>query len=91
MAHQLGGNLEMASDWAHRAVQHNPNFLPGWVVLASSAASIGRDAEAKAAAETLLGLDPQFSISRLIRRFPRLAMRDKFEPLLRRASPRWCS
>ena len=87
LAHQLDGNLEMASDWAHRAVQHNPNYLPGWVVLASSAASIGRDAEAKAAVETLLGLDPQFSISRLIRRYP-VAMRDKFEPYyegLRRA------
>ena len=87
LAHQVGGNLEMASDWAHRAVQHNPNYLPGWAVLASSAASIGRDAEAKAAAETLLGLDPQFSISRLIRRYP-IAMRDKFEPYyegLRRA------
>jgi TolB-like protein len=78
LAHQLGGNLEMASDWAHRAVQHNPNYLPGWVVLTSNAASIGRDAEAKAAAQTLLGLDPQFSISRLIRRYP-IAMRDKFE------------
>ena len=68
----------MASDWAHRAVQHNPNYLPGWTALASSAALLGRDAEAKAAAETLLGLDPQFSISRLIRRYP-IAMRDKFE------------
>ena len=87
LAHQVGGNLEMARDWAHRAVQHNPNYLPGWTALASSAASIGRDAEAKAAAEALLGLDPQFSISRLVRRFP-VAMRDKFEPYyegLRRA------
>ena len=87
LAHQLDGNLEMASDWAHRAVQHNPNYLPGWVVLASSAASLGRDAEAKAATQTLLGLDPKFSISRLIRRYP-VAMRDKFEPYyegLRRA------
>jgi hypothetical protein len=67
----------MASDWAHRAVQHNPNYLPGWSVLASSEASVGRDAEAKAAAETLLRLDPRFSISRHIRRYP-VAMR-KFE------------
>jgi TolB-like protein len=88
MAHQVSGNLEMAHAWAHRAVQHNPNFLPGWVALASSAALLGKVAEAKAAAEALLGLDPQFSISRLIRRFPRLGMREKSEPFyegLRRA------
>jgi TolB-like protein len=71
-AHQVGGNLEMAHQWARRAVQHNPNYLPGWTALASSAALIGRDAEAKAAAKALLGLDPQFSISRLVHRFPRL-------------------
>lgn len=68
----------MACEWAYRAVQHNPNYLPGWSVLASSAASVGRDAEAKAAAETLLRLDPRFSISRLVRRYP-VAIRDKFE------------
>ena len=78
LAHYLGGNLEMACDWANRAVQHNPNYLPGWVVLASSAASMGRDAEAKAAAQTLLKLDPQLSVSRLVRRYP-VAIRDKFE------------
>ncbi|MBR1147497.1 winged helix-turn-helix domain-containing protein [Bradyrhizobium sp. AUGA SZCCT0431] len=77
LVHQVGGNLELARDWAHRAVQHNPNFLPGWTALASSAALMGRDAEAKAAAETLLGLDPQFSISLLVRRFP--VVSDKFE------------
>ena len=87
LAHQVGGNLEMAHDWAHRAVQHNPNYLPGWVALASSAALIGRDAEAKAAAKALLGLDPQFSISRLIRRFPRRHAR-QVRAVLRRASPR---
>ena len=78
MAHQVSGNLEVAHAWAHRAVQHNPNYLPGWAALASSASWRGRDAEARAAAETLLGLDPQFSISRHVRRFP-LVMREKFE------------
>jgi TolB-like protein len=87
LAHQVDGNLEMARHWAHRAVQHNPNYLPGWTVLASSAALMGRDAEAKVAAQTLLGLDPQYSIRRHIRRFP-VSIRDKFEPYyegLRRA------
>src|SRR6185436_4158391 len=87
-AHQISGNPEKASDWARRAVQHNPNYLPGWTALASSAALLGRDAEAKAAAEALLGLDPLFSISRLVRRFPRLGNPEKSEPFyegLRRA------
>jgi TolB-like protein len=78
VAHQVDGNLEMASDWAHRAVQHNPNYLPGWAALASSAVWRGRDAEARTAAETLLRLDPQFSISGHVRRFP-LTAREKFE------------
>jgi tetratricopeptide (TPR) repeat protein len=77
LVHQVGGNFEMARDWARRAVQHNPNFLPGWTALASSAALMGRDAEAKAAVEALLKLDPQFSISLLVRRFP--VVSDKFE------------
>lgn len=87
LAHQVGGNLDMAYDWARRAVQHNPNYLPGWYVLASSAASLGRNEEAKSAVERLLRLDPQFSIGGLIRRHP-IAVLDKFETVfegLRRA------
>jgi TolB-like protein len=78
LAHHRGGNLDMACDWASRAVQHNPNYLPGWTVLASSTALMGKDAEAKAAVEALLKLDPRFSIGKLVRRYP-VAVRDRFE------------
>ena len=78
LAHHRGGNLEMACDWANRAVQHNPNYLPGWTALASSTALMNRDAEAKAAVEAMLKLDPHFSISRLVRRDP-VSVRDRFE------------
>jgi tetratricopeptide (TPR) repeat protein len=77
LAHHRCGDLELACDWASRAVRHNPNYLPGWSVLASSTALTGRDAEAKAAVEALNKLDPQFSISRLNRRYP-AAVRDRF-------------
>jgi hypothetical protein len=72
LAHHRGGNLEMACDWFNRAVQHN--YLPGWTVLAS----MSSDAEAKAAVEAMLKLDPHFSISRLVRRDP-VSVRDRFE------------
>ena len=45
---------ETAYDWARRSVQHNPNYLPGWISLASSAAMTGREVEARMAAKHVL-------------------------------------
>ena len=73
---------QAAGDWARRAVQHNPNYVPGWYTLASSAASLGKDVEAQAAAKHLLLLDPAFSVARYARRFP-MSSPEKFEPVLK--------
>ena len=66
----LAGKTELARDWALRGVQHNPNYSPGWYVLAGSAAALGHKAEAKEAVERLLALDPRFSISSYVQRYP---------------------
>ena len=63
-AYHLDGNPETACDWARRSVQHNPNYLPGWIALASSAAMTGREVEARMAAEHVLALEPAYTIQR---------------------------
>jgi adenylate cyclase len=81
LAHHVDGELNAAAEWARRAVQHNPNYLPGWYSLASSAASLSKDIEAHTAVEHVLLLDPMFSVARFALRFP-ISSREKFEPVL---------
>ena len=79
----LAGKAESARDWALRGVQHNPNYSSGWYVLAGSAAVLGHEAEAQNAARRLLALDPTFSISNYVRRYPARGP-DLLQPLLQR-------
>ena len=62
VAYIVDGDAATAYDWAQRAVQLSRNYLPGWTALAASAAVIGRDTEARTAAEHVLVLNPTFSI-----------------------------
>ena len=80
IAHQVDGNPEVAYDWARRAVQHNPNYLPGWITLASSAAMTGRETEARMAAKHVLELEPAYTIRRGAKRLPTSAP-EKFAPI----------
>jgi hypothetical protein len=72
-AHHVDGDPVTPCDWARRSVQHNPNYLPGWIELASSAASTGRDAEARMAAEHVLALNPEYTLGRASRVYPNAA------------------
>lgn len=81
LAHHVDGDAVAACDWARSAVQHNPNYLPGWYALAAAAGSAGQDLEARGAVERLLTLDPGFSIGKLARRYP-ISAPEKFEPIL---------
>ena len=76
----MDGNPETACDWARRSVQHNPNYLPGWTSLASSAARTGREGEARMAAEHVLALEPAWTIQRAAQRYPNNAP-EKSAPL----------
>ena len=69
-AYHLDGNPETAYDWARRSVQHNPNYLPGWITLASSAAMTDREVEARMAAKHVLALEPAYTIQRGATRLP---------------------
>ena len=80
LAHHVDGDPATACAWARRAVQHNPNYLPGWGALASSAAAIGRLDEARDATRRVLALEPGFSIGRLLRRYP-ISAPEKLAPV----------
>jgi TolB-like protein/class 3 adenylate cyclase len=69
-AYHLDGNPESAYDWALRSVQHNSNYLPGWITLASSAAMTDREVEARMAAKHVLALEPAYTIQRGATRLP---------------------
>lgn len=81
-AYHVDGNLEAACEWARRSVQHNPNYLPGWTSLASSAALTGREVEARMAAEHVLALEPAYTIRRAALRLPNSAP-EKFAAMQR--------
>jgi len=80
LAHHVDGDLVTSCEWARRAVQHNPNYLPGWAALAASAAAIGSLDEARAATTRVLALEPGYSIGRLRRRYP-ISAPEKLEPV----------
>ena len=80
LAYHLDGDPEAAYAWAQRAVQHNPNYLPGWTSLVASAAAIGRLDEARAATRRVFALEPGYSIGRLRGRYP-MSGPEKFEPV----------
>ena len=82
LAHHVDGDPVTACDWARRSVQHNPNYLSGWIELASAAASTGREAEARMAAEHVLALDPAYTIGRASRLLPN-AVPEKYVPIHR--------
>jgi TolB-like protein len=81
VAHHVDDDPETACGWARRAVQHNPNYLPGWIALAASAANAGRDDEARSAAAQVIVLEPAASIARLHGRYP-TSVPEKFEKIL---------
>jgi adenylate cyclase len=60
IAHFLAGRFETAADAARRAIQVNPRFSLLYVMLTAALARLGRMAEAKAAAEHVLALEPGF-------------------------------
>ena len=79
-AHLVQSDLEPAVHWAQRAVRHNPNYLPGWVTLATAAALSGRQDEAREAARRILVLDPAYTVGLRKDRLPNAAP-EKFEIL----------
>jgi TolB-like protein len=61
-AHMCDREFETAYDWATRATQQNPNYLPGWRVLASAAAYLGRMADARSGVAHMRAIRPGLTI-----------------------------
>jgi adenylate cyclase len=78
IGHLLEGDLESAYRHALRSVQTKPDYPFGSANLASIAALLGREAEARAAAARLLSLDPSFTIASVSERYPARAQ-EKWE------------
>ena len=63
-AHALAGHYEQALQGAQRAVQDGPNFVFSHRVLVLTLGLLGRLDEAKIAAQRMLELAPEFTVSR---------------------------
>jgi len=64
IANMTAGDHEAAYEAARHSVQINPRFSVCRLFLVAALAKLGRVEEAKAQAETVLALDPNFSIAR---------------------------
>ena len=65
MALRDSGQYEEAIALQKKAIEQEPNDIIAYVVLASSYSYAGRDAEARAAAEEILRINPKFSVARI--------------------------
>jgi len=63
IAHFVAGRFEQSVAAASRAIQANPRFSPPYWMRAAALVNLGRIDEAEVAAQQLLNVQPQFSIS----------------------------
>ena len=64
IAHLLAGRFEQAIEWADRALQHQPRYIPTRRYKIATNAHLGRLAEARAELSKLLVIDPGATIAR---------------------------
>jgi TolB-like protein/Tfp pilus assembly protein PilF len=69
-AYFMTGQYDMAILTLKKAVSTNPNFLPAHAFLAACYSSIDRQAEATAAAEQVLQLNPKFTLESYAKTLP---------------------
>jgi TolB-like protein len=85
-AYWVAGRHGEAVQWTRRALSAAERHLPAWRVLIAALVALGEMAEARAAAERLLALEPDFRLSAIAARTPlRPGVRDRFLSLLRQA------
>jgi len=61
-AYFLSGQNEKAIETCNRLVDRTPQYLPGHLILASAYSAAGHAEEAKAAASTILKMNPKFTL-----------------------------
>ena len=69
-AYFMTGQYDESIETLKKAMQANPNFLPAQVFLAACYSSMGRDAEATAAAKEVLRINPKFTIESYAKTIP---------------------
>jgi adenylate cyclase len=85
-AYWVAGRHAEAVQWTRRALSAEARHRPAWRVLIAALMALGEAAEARAAAERLMALEPGFRLSAMASRTPlRAAVRDRFVGLLRQA------
>ncbi len=70
LAHFCCGRFEEASRWAENAVREQPHLLTPLLILAASAAHMGRLEEARRPVPQILQLSPSYRVSRFKERVP---------------------
>jgi TolB-like protein/class 3 adenylate cyclase len=70
LAHYCCGRFEEAARWAENAVREQPSLLTPLLVLAASAAKMGRLEEARRPVPRILQLNPSYRLSRFRERVP---------------------
>jgi adenylate cyclase len=70
LGHFCLGQFEEASQWAGNAVREQPNLLSPLLILAASAAQMGRLEEAQRLVPQILALSPSYRLSRIKERVP---------------------
>jgi adenylate cyclase len=85
-AYWVAGRHAEAVQWTRRSLSAESRHRPAWRVLIAALAAMGEVAEARAAAERLMALEPGFQVSTMAARTPLGAgVRDRFLGLLRQA------
>jgi adenylate cyclase len=69
-AYFMTGQYDEAILASKKALDRNPNYLPAHAFLAASYSSLGREAEANAAAEEVLRINPKFSLESYAKTLP---------------------
>ena len=64
------GQYDESIETLEKAMQANPSFLPAQVFIVACYSSMGRDAEATAAAEEVLRINPKFTIESYAKTIP---------------------
>ena len=68
LAYFMKGQYDESIETWNKALKVSPNFLEAHVYLAACYSSMGREEEARAAAEKVLGIEPKFSIESFAKR-----------------------
>jgi adenylate cyclase len=87
-AHLISGHYEKALSFAQQSIDEGPQFTSGHRAKITALIFLNREQEARAAAEMLLTIDPQFSISSRLPRYRDPDFQNRYHTALKAAGLR---